>query len=60
MKYLVETIGRKGVLVMAVFATVSTVYVLKGTSQQFLDFSLYVVGVFAGANVFEHFAKRVK
>ena len=60
MKYLVEAIGRKGVMVMAVFGTVSAVYVMKGTSQQFLDFSLYVVGVFSGANVFEHFAKRGK
>jgi len=58
MKYLVEHIGRKGTLVCFVFAVVAGVEIANGVSPVFADFALYVVGVFAGANVFEHFAKR--
>lgn len=60
MNYLVNTIGRKGTLVLITFATVTGVELAKGASQNFMDFALYVVGVFAGANVFEHFAKKGK
>ncbi len=55
---MIEKIGRKGTLVLYVFTVVCLVEVLKGASQAFFDFSLYVTGVFAGANVFEHFAKK--
>ena len=58
MKYLVDNIGRKGTLVVFVFCVVSGVEFVQGVSDTFADFALYVVGVFAGANVFEHFAKR--
>jgi len=58
MNYLVNSIGRKGALVLIVFGVVATVEVFKGASQSFFDFALYVAGVFAGANVFEHFAKK--
>ena len=60
MNYLVTNIGRKGTLVLFVFLTVAVIEVSKGVTPTFADFALYVVGVFAGANVFEHFAKRPK
>ncbi len=66
MNYLINAIGRKGVLVSFVFivAALVTVFgaeaVVDDRYTKFLDFALYVTGVFAGANVFEHFAKKGK
>ena len=58
MKYLVENLGRKGTLGLFVFLTDAGIELFKGLSPAMVELSLIALGIFSGANVFEHFFKR--
>ena len=62
MNYLVNTLGRKGTLVLFVFSACSVieVYLTGGLSDTMKELAVITLGIFSGANVFEHFAKKGK
>ena len=58
MNYLINTLGRKGTLVLIVFLMDVAVELYRGLSENMVELSLITLGIFSGANVFEHFAKK--
>jgi len=63
MEYFVKNLGRKGTLITFVFISVCAVAFCPMDADRFklfTDFAMVVVGIFSGANVFEHFAKKGK
>lgn len=63
LKYFTDRIGRKGTLCLFVFISVCAISFSPIDADKygdFLDFAVYICGIFTGTNVFEHWAKRGK